>query len=40
MYTPALPKQPFLKYHQDTEKELFIHSRPLLQETQHLSPSC
>lgn len=30
-YTLALSKHPFPKYHQDTEKELFIHSRPLLQ---------
>lgn len=30
-YTLALCKRPFLKYHQDTEKELFIHSSPLLQ---------
>lgn len=30
-YTLELSKHPFLKYHQDTEKELFIHSRPLLQ---------
>lgn len=31
MYMPALCKHPFLKHHQDTEKELFLHRSPLLQ---------